>query len=805
MQGLNRTLPYRQIKWLLGFILILFLLCCSGEMALGYADLPLPPALVRIDVRTPDDLVKVAASGIKIYARLSDVTGQTYLLAQVDPVQQGTLARQDLAVRLLDPDTGDATYYLLYARQPKVLRQADLPVTILDIEGHQALARATPAQAEQLLAWGIELRHLALHPLILHPEEQIAPLGAVTMPNPVVQAMMAQVEAATVYSYTGNLSGEWPVIVGDTPYTILTRYSRTTEPIEKATQYAYERFQSLGLSVAYHDYHLPGTGLRRNVVAEQAGLADPDRILLITAHLDSTSEDPYSQAPGADDNISGAVGVLIAAEILSQHSFGCTLRYVLFTGEEQGLYGSAAYASYVSASGEDIEGVLNMDMIAYNSDASPIVELHTRWGDAGDLAMANLFADVIATYGLGLTAEIVQDGIQASDHASFWDYGYSAILSIEDLHDSTPYYHTTSDRLDTLDLAYYTNLIKASIGTFAHMGCLLESGGQLTGTAYDVGTGLPISGTLIQATLSPTLTWSTTTGDNGVYQLSLLSSTYAVTASAPWYMPYVAAGIAVTTGQTTTLDIPLQIAPTFTVSGHVQEAVTHQPLSATLSLPGFPLTPAQTEPATGVFSLTLPWGSHTLQAEAPGYLPQSHFITVTADRTEDFYLYPIWEILADDVESGNIGWTAEGDWAITTEASHSPSHSWTDSPGRDYGNDWDVSLTSPIYDLSAYQGIALSFWHTYDLESGYDHGYVEYSTDGGGIWRIAASYNDEGQRTWTQELLSLPALDGQANACIRFRLQSNGWVTSDGWHIDDIALSGAGHRDKWFLPLIVKD
>jgi hypothetical protein len=298
--------------------------------------------------------------------------------------------------------------------------------------------------------------------------------SGVLTPDPRIQEMIDQVSSTTLYNYVGGLTGETPVIVGGEPYTITTRFSLSDIPIAKATQYAYEHFQSLGLTASYFDYYLQGF-TRRNVIAEQIGLTQPGRIVLAAAHLDSTSELPYPStlAPGADDNASGSAGVLVAADILSQYSFGCTLRYALFTGEEQGLYGSAAYAAAVHTLGEDVAGVVNLDMIAYNTaGTAPTMELHTRHGNAGDLLLANLYSDVIAAYQIDLTPVVLQDGESASDHYSFWQKGYPAILAIEDWSDHTPFYHKTADRLQTLDMAYYTRFVKAAVGTLAHLGCL---------------------------------------------------------------------------------------------------------------------------------------------------------------------------------------------------------------------------------------------------------------------------------------------------------------------------------------------
>jgi PKD repeat protein len=228
------------------------------------------------------------------------------------------------------------------------------------------------------------------------------------------------------------------------------------------------------------------------------------------------------------------------------------------------------------------------------------------------------------------------------------------------------------------------------------------------------------------------------------------------------------------------------------IEGYVRDVLTNDPLDAVVTANAFQ---ANTDPATGYYSMTVVSGTYDMSALADGYA----ISTVTGIEAhdyesiqQDFVLYPVCEVFADDVESGNQGWTAEGQWAITTEASHSPSHSWTDSPGGNYGNYWDFSLVSPVFDLSGYQGVELEFWHIYDLETGYDYGYVEYSTDGGGSWATVASYDGYGHTTWEQETLAIPELDGQANARLRFRIDTDGGVTADGWHLDDIVLLGGG-------------
>jgi len=372
-------------------------------------------------------------------------------------------------------------------------------------------------------------------------------------PDPTIQGIIDGIDTTNVYSLTGDLTGEWPVTVGGDPYTITTRSTRYITPTEQVTQFAYEYFDDLGLEVAYHYYDHIFYGERRNVIAAQVGVGQPDRIFMITAHLDDAPASPI--APGADDNASGSVAVMLAAQMLSQYQFDCTLRYALFTGEEQGLRGSYQYAQDALQAGDDIEAALNLDMIAYESDGLPILDLHTRVANSGDLTIANTFVDVISSYNLGLTPHIHQDAMGRSDHVSFWQAGFPAILAIEDDDDFTPYYHTTGDKLETLNLDYFTDFIKAAVGTFSHLGCML---GTFSGRVTDIYSGLPLSGATVEALVDGSVIQGTTTTPDGLYRMDLPLDSYTLRASQPGYIPHSIPDVTVQGALTTTLDIPLE-------------------------------------------------------------------------------------------------------------------------------------------------------------------------------------------------------------------------------------------------------
>ncbi len=104
----------------------------------------------------------------------------------------------------------------------------------------------------------------------------------------------------------------------------------------------------------------------QDVLAIQRGTTDPDRVIVISGHIDSRVNDVMDAtavAPGADDDGSGVAAVIEAARVLSKHKFPATLVYAVNSGEEQGLYGAKVLADYAAVHGWRVEAALNNDII----------------------------------------------------------------------------------------------------------------------------------------------------------------------------------------------------------------------------------------------------------------------------------------------------------------------------------------------------------------------------------------------------------------------------------------------------------
>jgi len=143
------------------------------------------------------------------------------------------------------------------------------------------------------------------------------------------------------------------------------------------------------LSVEFVNYSVGGEGQRidrqielRNVIATLQG-TDPgdDRILIMSAHLDSRVEDNYDAttfAPGANDDGSGVAAILELVRIMSKHEFPATIKFMILTGEEHGLYGASAMADIASEENWNITALLNNDMIGNSSSSGTLLNDNMR-------------------------------------------------------------------------------------------------------------------------------------------------------------------------------------------------------------------------------------------------------------------------------------------------------------------------------------------------------------------------------------------------------------------------------------------
>ncbi|MFH0880210.1 MAG: M28 family metallopeptidase [Lentisphaerota bacterium] len=412
---------------------------------------------------------------LPVYSHVQDASGQDYVLVKATAAE---LKSSALAVQILDTNIESSVYILAHEFRAGARQAAQGKFQIVHDDGKRLIIRASSEnETDQLADFGFQCRPLRSEPIRFEQPSSPNLLSfrkATTVnSNALVSEMVWQVKQTNLYMALSDLTGLQPVVAGGSYTNIRTRFQNSGTPLRRATELAFEKFNALGLQPSYQNWSSSGIS-GRNVIGSLTGASTPSEIIVLCAHIDDV---PASgNAPGADDNASGSLGVLAAAEIMRKYSFERTIRFILFTGEEAGLYGSEAYAQAADTAGDDIVAVLNLDMLAWDGNGDKKLHLYTRAtsspGYTNDLDIAATFTNVVRTYGLhtGIVTRIIAEYSDWSDHASFLDHGFSAICAIEeDLADFNPYYHTANDTISNIHIPYYTFFVQGVVGATAHL------------------------------------------------------------------------------------------------------------------------------------------------------------------------------------------------------------------------------------------------------------------------------------------------------------------------------------------------
>lgn len=280
--------------------------------------------------------------------------------------------------------------------------------------------------------------------------------------DPQIQAMLSDVSIDSMIYHCSAISGEFPVEVDGSAVTISSRNKNNTGNALAVT-YIKERFEEYGLATNVETFSSTG----ENVMATQPGLLFPNQKVVVCGHYDSMPTG--NDSPAADDDGSGTAAVIEAARIMSQYNYAYTIVYAAWDEEEYGLVGSNNYASAAESNGDSIIAVINIDAIAWDGNGDSLARVHVR-DIAGSVNLGTVAANMISTYDIGLQIEVNNPGATYSDHASFWNHDFSAILIIEDFdNDGNPHYHTTTDRVEFFDTTYYYEISKWAFATAATM------------------------------------------------------------------------------------------------------------------------------------------------------------------------------------------------------------------------------------------------------------------------------------------------------------------------------------------------
>jgi Zn-dependent M28 family amino/carboxypeptidase len=248
-----------------------------------------------------------------------------------------------------------------------------------------------------------------------------------------------------------------------------------------------ERLSKLGFDTRDEPY---GTGT--NVVGVKPGFSKPGEHVIVSAHYDHVD-----RCEGADDNASGVAAVLETARVLAEARLDRSLVVACWDEAEQGQKGSTAYARTARERNDRIVAVFAYESVAFASSAPDSQRIPDRFEELfPDQALAMLdndyradFVTVVAdttteSWGLAvvkhgkeveLSVQVLtltaatkarQQSLHRSDHSSFWDANFPALLVTDSGPFRNPHSHCENgqDSPDTLDYGFAGRVTRAALG-----------------------------------------------------------------------------------------------------------------------------------------------------------------------------------------------------------------------------------------------------------------------------------------------------------------------------------------------------
>ena len=226
--------------------------------------------------------------------------------------------------------------------------------------------------------------------------------------------------------------------------------------------YMKNKFESYGLWTTFDDW-----STYRNIIAVQNGTDTTSKTIVVTGgHCDGVAN-----TVAADDDGSGCAASLYIASIMSKYKFRNTISYQGWDAEEIGLVGSKHWAQNAKAAGVQISGAYCTDMIGVEPTSPYSTQIRAR---TADQFMADILIKANTDYSINIDSLKVGAGPGSSDHASFQQQGYNAILLIEESLNGD--LHTPRDTMANFNVKWYGQNAKVQAAAIA-TAAIPDSGG----------------------------------------------------------------------------------------------------------------------------------------------------------------------------------------------------------------------------------------------------------------------------------------------------------------------------------------
>ncbi len=246
--------------------------------------------------------------------------------------------------------------------------------------------------------------------------------------------------------------------------------------LQATTDYLRDTLKQAGYAATERTYSIEGHAVS-NIEVSLVGSHDSSGPVIVGAHYDSVAG-----TVGADDNATGVAGVLELARLLQGSKLRRTVRFVLFVNEEPPYFrtdtmGSLVYARQLRHDRIPVSAMISLEMLGFYSDVAgsqkypPVLGLfYPSRGDfigfvgnqeSRDLVRRSIrrFRESASFPSEGVAAPADWPGVGWSDHWSFWQQQYPAIMITDTAMFRYPYYHTPLDTANRLDFARMARVV----------------------------------------------------------------------------------------------------------------------------------------------------------------------------------------------------------------------------------------------------------------------------------------------------------------------------------------------------------
>lgn len=305
-----------------------------------------------------------------------------------------------------------------------------------------------------------------------HDTDMLALLSAIVAPEPDLKALLNQVDKKRLQSTVEKLAS-FP-----------TRNTSSPE-LRAACDWIADEFRALpGVEVEIMSFpvkagqRVPVDTTAVQVIATLRGKSD--RTLIVGGHIDTINmgADPLTgRAPGANDDASGVALTLEMARIASGYKWNQTLKFVAFSGEEQGLLGSTALAKRAKAEAWPIEAVFSNDMVGNSVNKAGLrdnkhVRVFSEEGaDHNSRELARFIEWTVRreVKGFGVNLVFRRDRFgRGGDHTPFVAEDFTAIRFVE-VCEEYSHQHTPDDLPEHMDFGYLANSVRANLAAFSSL------------------------------------------------------------------------------------------------------------------------------------------------------------------------------------------------------------------------------------------------------------------------------------------------------------------------------------------------